>query len=682
MELIYTDEACVDRGVLRSASGDFSVGVENTWSLDVPLPTPVSEGCLVYVDGTEFCGVVDDYETVTGSGVATISGRTVQGVLATNVICPPEGSDRLSVSGDANECIAAVLENVGLGLPFQVAAGESGVRVDCELDRFVDAYAGIASMLDASGAKLIVEVSGARVTLGAAPRRVEVGYDGETSRVRVRRSRAVNHLVCLGSGELQEREVIHLYADEHGNVGTTQRIFGMAHMAAVYDYNNADAAELRSEGEKKLSEMQSADAASIDDAVAGAWDVGDVVGARFGDDGAVVSETVKEKIARVSGRSVVVEYKTGSKNEGGTITGSAESSGSGGVSYVAGDGISIAGGTISADVTQADLDVVASTADDARKTASDAQAAAGRAQQTADGKADAGHKHSASDVTSGVLPVARGGTGATDRVGVWNNVMMMELLDWETVDWNTLTDSGFARNTSLSGKNAPPCGYTYGMLEVARSNINPSAQYLIQRWTSDGMHGSYVRNGWKESDGSYSWSSWNKLAYEQDVAPKSHKHSKADVTDFPASMPASDVSAWAKAPTKPTYTAAEVGAAAKAHTHAWGDVTGKPTTYPPEAHTHPYAGSASAGGAAASAVKLATPRKIAITGTVSGSATFDGTTDVTVTVTGDQASAGFLAAHPVGCYFETSDPADPGATYGGTWTRVPSTGPHKWHREA
>ena len=551
MELIYTDEACVDRGVLRFASGDFSVGVENTWSLDVPLPTPVSEGCLVYVDGTEFCGVVDDYETVTGSGVATISGRTVQGVLATNVICPPEGSDRLSVSGDANECIAAVLENVGLGLPFQVAAGESGVRVDCELDRFVDAYAGIASMLDASGAKLVVEVSGARVTLGAAPRRVEVGYDGETSRVRVRRSRAVNHLVCLGSGELQEREVIHLYADEHGNVGTTQRIFGMAHMAAVYDYNNADAAELRSEGEKKLSEMQSADAASIDDAVAGAWDVGDVVGARFGDDGAVVSETVKEKIARVSGRSVVVEYKTGSKNEGGTITGSAESSGSGGVGYAAGEGISIAGGTISADVTQAELDAVSAAAGDARKLASDAQADAGAAVAAVEGKAD-----------------------------------------------------------------------------------------------------------------------------------KAHVHARADVTDFPSSMPASDVSAWAKAATKPTYTAAEVGAAAKAHKHAWGEVMGKPTEYPPETHTHPYAGSASAGGAAASAVKLATPRKIAITGAVSGSATFDGTTDVTVTVTGDQASAGFLAAHPVGCYFETSDPADPGATYGGTWTRVPSTGPHKWHREA
>ena len=39
-----------------------------------------------------------------------------------------------------------------------------------------------------------------------------------------------------------------------------------------------------------------------------------------------------------------------------------------------------------------------------------------------------------------------------------------------------------------------------------------------------------------------------------------HTHTKSEITDFPTSMPASDVSAWAKASTKPTYTATEVGA--------------------------------------------------------------------------------------------------------------------------
>ena len=40
----------------------------------------------------------------------------------------------------------------------------------------------------------------------------------------------------------------------------------------------------------------------------------------------------------------------------------------------------------------------------------------------------------------------------------------------------------------------------------------------------------------------------------------SHTHTKSQISDFPSSMPASDVSSWAKASTKPTYTASEVGA--------------------------------------------------------------------------------------------------------------------------
>ena len=43
-------------------------------------------------------------------------------------------------------------------------------------------------------------------------------------------------------------------------------------------------------------------------------------------------------------------------------------------------------------------------------------------------------------------------------------------------------------------------------------------------------------------------------------AASSHTHTKSQITDFPTSLPASDVYAWAKASTKPTYTANEVGA--------------------------------------------------------------------------------------------------------------------------
>ena len=50
--------------------------------------------------------------------------------------------------------------------------------------------------------------------------------------------------------------------------------------------------------------------------------------------------------------------------------------------------------------------------------------------------------------------------------------------------------------------------------------------------------------------------------------PLAHTHKKADISDFPTSMPASDVPAWAKAASKPSYTASEVGASPSNHNHA------------------------------------------------------------------------------------------------------------------
>lgn len=90
-------------------------------------------------------------------------------------------------------------------------------------------------------------------------------------------------------------------------------------------------------------------------------------------------------------------------------------------------------------------------------------------------------------------------------------------------------------------------------------------------------------------------------------AAKNHKHGKADITDFPTSMPASDVYPWAKATTKPSYTKAEIGlgkvdntadadktvkrattagTADSANSVAWENVRDKPTTFPVESHNH------------------------------------------------------------------------------------------------
>ena len=57
------------------------------------------------------------------------------------------------------------------------------------------------------------------------------------------------------------------------------------------------------------------------------------------------------------------------------------------------------------------------------------------------------------------------------------------------------------------------------------------------------------------------------------AAPSSHTHTRSQITDFPSSMPASDVYAWAKASSKPSY--------------SWSEITSKPSTFTPSSHTHP-----------------------------------------------------------------------------------------------
>ena len=66
--------------------------------------------------------------------------------------------------------------------------------------------------------------------------------------------------------------------------------------------------------------------------------------------------------------------------------------------------------------------------------------------------------------------------------------------------------------------------------------------------------------------------------------PKAHTHKVSDISDFPSSMPASDVSSWAKQPNKPSYTASEVGASPSNHNHA--GVYQPVGSYAASSHTH------------------------------------------------------------------------------------------------
>ena len=644
-DICYTDARRVDVGVLRGASlntvwGDSGNDFELT--VDIASPERIEDGALVYVEGTEYGGVVDEREASSSDGTIRYRGRSWHGMLRDRVLCPDAGADYLTVSGEANAVLLSLVSRMGLSDVMTVSSAASGIEVRHQFERFCDAYSGIRAMLSASGARLAVAYDSAasRAVLSAVP--VVDWSDGPTSDqagVDVTRvSRPYNHLVCLGSGELRDRVVQHWYADEAGKVSGKQSLFGVDERATTYDYSNAGADELSVKGPKKLSEYQRADSMDATLDVDGAYAVGDVVPGTDVGTGTEVSVVVGTVDATVDELGVTVTYRAGGTAQSGASSGSSESSGSGsgGAAYAAGEGISIVGRTISAEVTQAKLDALAKVAESASNTAAGASTAVAR---------EAEARESADSALSGLIDAE-----ADARLGAVSEV----------------SEAVAARVASVTGSGAVTASTGAGMaVTVSHAASGVSAGAYGPTADSTPGFGSKVTVGARLSV--------DARGHVTSAQGRSVTIPSAVATQTSAGlMSAADKKALDAAPS--TYQPAG-DYAASSHTHAASDVS---SGVLPVAR----GGTGNATGNAATATRLRNARTVTLTGAVTGSASFDGSEDVTITCEGQGAAAGFLAAHPVGSVFETTSAVSPAGAYGGTWERVPSLGAFKWERKA
>ena len=276
----------------------------------------IGGGSLLYIDGTEFGGVVDDVTADTESGLMEYHGRTWDGILAAKRILPPNDSAYRTVSGEANSVLASLITLVDLNDVFTASTENSGITVNYQFTRFVDAYTGIYKMLKSANAKLIMRRGVGKTVLSAvAAQTITNEVDSDLIDFTLTKTnRTVNHLVCAGSGEGVEREILHLYADSSGNVSTTQTLFGVDEIADYYDYNNADYSELLSGGADKLKEYQTKGAVDVTNIGRGSWDIGDTIQARDNKSGFVVNAPIVGKTIKVSQSTnweLAVSYEVG-----------------------------------------------------------------------------------------------------------------------------------------------------------------------------------------------------------------------------------------------------------------------------------------------------------------------------------------------------------------------------------
>jgi hypothetical protein len=201
---------------------------------------------------------------------------------------------------------------------FAAAEGDSGVSISTyQFARYCKAYDGIRDMLADNGAKLLFRWENRSVVLSAVPVAdyTQSPIDGDIATLTVEQHKQkVNHLICLGKGELSAREVIHLYVDRWGNIGTTQHYTGLDEVTDTYDYSNAESsAELQKAGIKRLGELMNTDKAdnSIMETEWLTYDIGDIVGASDSQSGVTVAAAVSQKIVKIQNGAIRTQYKTG-----------------------------------------------------------------------------------------------------------------------------------------------------------------------------------------------------------------------------------------------------------------------------------------------------------------------------------------------------------------------------------
>lgn len=303
---------------------DIDIGSTNDYALTLSLKDWQSAGYKTgyqfFIPGTEYGGIIQNIQTEEGSDTATITGDIWRGMLTKKIIEPPAGQDYETVSGEANAILRSLFSGQ-FGSVFKVSAVDSGITVKAyQFDRYTDMLTGITKMLMTANARLqITYVQGpprgvGYVEVGAAKIKElneEYSQDTKVSFATKDIRNGINHLICLGRGDLKDRQVIHLYADENGTIGQNKTFTGLDERTAVYDYGSAETPEeLIRGGTERLKGLMSYKQfeMTINGAVA---DVGDIVGGREYTTGFLIKQQITQKILRASNDSWSVEFKVG-----------------------------------------------------------------------------------------------------------------------------------------------------------------------------------------------------------------------------------------------------------------------------------------------------------------------------------------------------------------------------------
>lgn len=303
---------------------DFEIGdEENSFLVTIPRPEweSVANDSRIYIPGTEYGGLYKRLESDTKNNSVAVGGLTWRGMLQKKIISPPSGQDYATDSGELNAILGARVSAAFPGL-FVGSSESTGITVSFQYQRYVTMYDGLKALLKSVGYKMQIEYDQVlrKVVVSAVPivdysSEIEYSSDMSADYSMIIDRTGINHLVCLGSGELRNRIVEHLYVDGNGVISQTQTFFGENEIAEVYDYAGASRDDLIQSGVDQLKGELNLNEFRIELESEREVAVGDIVGSRDYITGYTVTAPITTKIVKFEDGFVNIEYKLSSDVE-------------------------------------------------------------------------------------------------------------------------------------------------------------------------------------------------------------------------------------------------------------------------------------------------------------------------------------------------------------------------------
>lgn len=316
--IVVADANGVDRRALLFTEYDFEVGDDQNTFLVTCLRgewEPITDGSRIYIPDTEFGGLFKQLKTDTKKGTISCGGYTWRGMLQNRILRPASGDDYATDSGELNTILRRRVTEAFPDL-FEGSSDSTGIEVTYQYNRYVTLYEGLKAMLKSVGYKMKIsyDMSNGKVKVEAVPimdysAQIEYSSDMNANYYMTKTGMGVNHLICLGQGELANRVVVDLYMDANGNISQTQTYFNENEITEVYDYAGASRDDLIQSGMEQLKAKKNQNSFRIDLESEIDVEIGDIVGGRDYTSGMRMTAPITTKIVKWRNGFETTEYK-------------------------------------------------------------------------------------------------------------------------------------------------------------------------------------------------------------------------------------------------------------------------------------------------------------------------------------------------------------------------------------